>query len=424
VLELKNDGELGIWKLYLFALKSPLTREKYQKRMEKFFDFIGMEGKTIEEKSLSFMKKLDLDGNQWVFNNVLKFMLYQIDRVNRKEIVGSTVQNYLKSVKLFCDMADIDIHWKKITRGLPKGKSFADDRIPTDYEIQRLILYPDRRIKAIVYTMTSSGIRLGAWDYLKWGNIRPLEKEGKGVVAAKMMVYAGEDEEYFTFISKESFFALTEWIKYRQDSGELIDENSWVMRDLWDTGAPKEGNGLVTKPKKLASSGIKRLIERAIWAQGLRKKLENGKKRHPFSAIHSFRKWFKTRAEIAGMKPINIEKLLSHSIGISNSYYRPTENELLEDYLKVAELLSIDKENKLQRQLNEYADKSTEETFIIKGKLQEKDEQIKSLSDQFSSMKTMVEKLVSGLSDTKNQQQVNAIAHSLYSSGIMKEKES
>ena len=73
-----------------------------------------------------------MEGNQWVFNNVLKFMLYQIDRVNRKEIVGSTVQNYLKSVKLFCDMADINIHWKKITRGLPKGKSYADDRIPTD----------------------------------------------------------------------------------------------------------------------------------------------------------------------------------------------------------------------------------------------------------------------------------------------------
>ena len=74
VLELKNSEELGIWKLYLFALKSPLTREKYQNRMEKFFNFVGMEGKTVEEKSLRFMKKSDLEGNQWVFNNVLKFM--------------------------------------------------------------------------------------------------------------------------------------------------------------------------------------------------------------------------------------------------------------------------------------------------------------------------------------------------------------
>ena len=172
------------------------------------------------------------------------------------------------------------------------------------------------------------------------------------------------------------------------------------MRDLWDTGVIQL-RGFATKPKKLASNGIKRLIERAIWAQGLRKKLQEGKKRHPFQAIHCFRKWFKTRCEIAGMKPINIEKLLSHSIGISNSYYRPTENELLEDYLKIVDLLSIDKETKLQQQLNEYEERNNEETYIIKGKLQEKDDEIIKLkkdyeltNDAFAALSDTVSKLV------------------------------
>jgi hypothetical protein len=31
-----------------------------------------------------------------------------------------------------------------------------------------MLEYPDRRIKPIVYTMASSGMRLGAWDYLRW----------------------------------------------------------------------------------------------------------------------------------------------------------------------------------------------------------------------------------------------------------------
>jgi len=307
VSELNNQEELSIWKLYLFALKSPMTREKYQGRIEKFFDFIGLEGKTAEEKSLFFVQKAkEENGNQWVFNSILKFMLYQIDRVSKKEIVGSTVQNYLKSIKLFCDMADINIQWKKITRGLPKGKSYADDRIPTNEEIQKLLEYPDRRIKAIISTMTSSGIRLGAWDYLRWADVRPIEKEGIGIIAAKLIVYSREDEEYLTFISREAFLELNEWMQYRQKSGETIDENSWLMRDLWDTGVLKDAKGLITKPKKLASSGIKRLIERAIWAQGLRKKLEFGKKRHPFSAIHCYRKWFKTRCEIAGISPLTL----------------------------------------------------------------------------------------------------------------------
>ena len=66
----------------------------------------------------------------------------------------------MKAIKLFCEMADIPIAWKKITRGLPKERKYADDRVPTIEELQKLVQYPDRRIKAIVYTMASSGARL------------------------------------------------------------------------------------------------------------------------------------------------------------------------------------------------------------------------------------------------------------------------
>jgi hypothetical protein len=117
------------WSLYLYAMKSPVTREKYQRRLEKFFDFLNMEGETIEGKSISFVNRARFEGDQWVFNNVLKFMQFQLDRVNRKEITGSTVRNYLKSIKLFCEMADLSIPWKKISRGLPRAKNYADDRI-------------------------------------------------------------------------------------------------------------------------------------------------------------------------------------------------------------------------------------------------------------------------------------------------------
>ena len=43
-------------------------------------------------------------------------------------------------------MSDIPIPWKKITRGLPKGKKYADDRIPTIEEINiayRVCYYND-----------------------------------------------------------------------------------------------------------------------------------------------------------------------------------------------------------------------------------------------------------------------------------------
>lgn len=66
-------------------------------------------------------------------------------------------------------MSDIPVSWKKITRGLPKVRSIANDRAPTLEEIHKMIEYPDRRMKSIIFTMASSGIRHGAWDYLPVG---------------------------------------------------------------------------------------------------------------------------------------------------------------------------------------------------------------------------------------------------------------
>ena len=97
-------------------------------------------------------------------------------------------------------MSDISIIWKKITRGLSRGKRYANDRIPIISEVHKIVEYPDRRIKPIVYTMCSSGIRLGAWDYLRWKHIIPILNDKNEVIAAKIRVYADEEEEYISFI--------------------------------------------------------------------------------------------------------------------------------------------------------------------------------------------------------------------------------
>ncbi len=159
-----QSEELDSWSLFIYAMKAPMTRNRYQTRLAKFFDFIGIAGTRLEDRARAFAERGKNDSN-WAFNNIVKFVQFQNNRVNNKEITGATVRNYVKSIKLFCEMADIPISWKKITRGLPKGKKYADDRIPTIEEIQKLVEYPDRRIKAIVCTMASSGIRIGAWDY-------------------------------------------------------------------------------------------------------------------------------------------------------------------------------------------------------------------------------------------------------------------
>ncbi len=91
---------------------------------------------------------------------------------------------------------------------------------------------------------------------------------------------------------------------------------------------------------------------------------------------------------MSGMKPINVETLMGHSTGISDSYYRPTEQDLLEDYLKVVDLLTISSENHLVQQLeklkaqSDQADLYKQRYAEMRLSLDEKDETIRGIKEQ------------------------------------------
>jgi hypothetical protein len=100
--------------------------------------------------------------------------------------------------------------------------------------------------------------------------------------------------------------------------------------------------------------------------------------------------------------------MMGHSIGISDSYYRITETELLEDYLKATELLTINENSILQRQLTELSQSSSR---MVNAELQKRDQEIKtikekellsfdvisSLSDQILRLEKEIEHLKQGL---------------------------
>jgi len=99
-----------------------------------------------------FADRAKADDPVFAFNSVLKFFHTKREQIDRKETAIGTVRNYVKSIKLFIDMSDVHVRWAKIIRGLPRAKTFAEDRTPTLQEICRICEYPDRRIKPAVYT--------------------------------------------------------------------------------------------------------------------------------------------------------------------------------------------------------------------------------------------------------------------------------
>ena len=390
------DESINPYSNFLYALKSSEVRRQYPKLLKIFLDNIKFDlDKNIEDR-VYFLFQQSISKKKWLENQIIRFVEYQKQRVEKKEIAAGTLKNYVKVVKLFCQMNEIEnlVLWKKVKMGMPKVKEQADDRAPTILEIKRLLDYPDIRVKPIVYTMISSGIRIGAWDYLQWKHILPIERDGK-IVAAKIIVYAGEPEQYFSFITPEAYNSLKEWMDYRAAYGEKINGNSWLMRDIWQKTHHRYSHriGLAAEPKQLKSTAIKNMISSMWQVVGVRNELEQGLKRHEFKGVHGFRKFFETHCQLV-MNHNNIKMLMDHSLGESGNYHRPTETQLLEDYLKAGDLLTVNEENRLTKKINELQEKNIEKDYVIKGKLQEKDEQINQLITKQEKFELLIQSLI------------------------------
>src|SRR5579884_2885173 len=134
--------ELDPLEEFFSAIKNPLTKDRYEKRLRMFFDFLK---KAMQDKP-EFV---------WATYKINEYMHFQKLRAEKGEIQESTLPNYYKPIKLFCDENNIVLNWKKISRRIPKGKRHANDRAPTREEIITILGYHDPRIKVIVLFMVS-----------------------------------------------------------------------------------------------------------------------------------------------------------------------------------------------------------------------------------------------------------------------------
>lgn len=64
----------------------------------------------------------------------------------------------------------------------------------------------------------------------------------------------------------------------------------------------------------------------------------------------SFRKYFETKCQLK-MNHNNTMLLMDYSPGELQNYHKPTKNELLDDYIKAVDLLTINDEFRLKRQI-------------------------------------------------------------------------
>ncbi|MGD1054742.1 MAG: site-specific integrase [Nitrososphaerales archaeon] len=323
---------------FLKGFRSESTKESYAKKLRYFLTW----ARIAPDEFLVRTRK----NPKWAEHLIIDYI-----EARRNEVSGSTIHQVRDALKHFYEMNDVEngINWPKIVRMMPRAKKIGADRAPTLDEVRKVIENSDTRMKCIILLLCSSGIRVGAFDYLTWKDVDPIQEDG-AVVAAHLTVYRGDSEQYQTFITPECNDALVEYRRRREAVGEKIVPASPLIRDNWDSNPYRERTRQNPSiPVPLSSKAIRNEIGTLLTEIGLR----DGGRKHEFKQVHGFRKFFKTQAERV-MKTIDVEKLLGHT----ENYYKPSYDYLLEEYRGAIPHLTINESSFLKDELRKRTDES------------------------------------------------------------------
>ena len=240
----------------------------------------------------------------------------------------AAIHNYVAATLAFYKINDMILNVSKINKLIPVQKKVRKDRAYTYEEISKFLEISDERIRVVILLMASSGVRVGALPLLKLRNL-----EGY-----KITVYESEREEYFTFITPECHKAIDSYLHLRRRCGEKLDNNSFLIREQFDIKDPFQ----VSKPRPLTLDMVKsKMID-------LHKRIGMSKE---VAITHGFRKFSTTQLINSRVNPEIREMLLGHKISLASCYYRPTEDEMLQEYMKAIDNLTINEEFRLKRKV-------------------------------------------------------------------------
>jgi hypothetical protein len=196
------------------------------------------------------------------------YVIFLQTKVRNDEITAGSCSVSLPPVKLFCEMNDIILNWRKINKLLPHGNDNATDEAYTREQIKKMLEYSDLRAKIPILFMASSGMCLGGFQGMTDGCVKPIYDETTNkLLAAHVVVYKGTEDEYDTFISPEAFYAYEEYRNLRIKFGEKITKNSPILLRRFDI-SPDGKTAKIDNTKAVALSTIAGIIRMEVASRG------------------------------------------------------------------------------------------------------------------------------------------------------------
>jgi integrase len=317
----------------------------------------------LDEAYSNFVNSINSEQTRQVYEYSLTQFLkhYQTDldsflRLSRPEI-SNLIINYLvnrkiskqykivifSAIKHACEMNDVIVNWKKLKKFVKSDKTEnsinGKDRGYTDAEIRKILEFSDQRLKTAFLVLASTGIRIGALQLIRISDLERLDD------LYKINIYSGDNEEYLTFCTPECAKEIDAYLDFRTRRGEKIFQDSFLFVRKFSPKTKVKG-----KPFKGKALGA--ILQDCIENTGIREiDRDNPYKRKQIPIFHGFRKFYTKQLVDSKLNPEIREMLLGHKIGLTSAYYKPTEQEMLNEYLKAVDKLTINEENRLKRKV-------------------------------------------------------------------------
>ena len=364
-------------KQFLKGFHSESTKESYCKKLSQFVSFCDMTPDDLLQKTISHPK-------------IIQHLIIDYIEDRKSKVSGSTINQSIASLKHFFEMNDAEekINWSKVSKLVPKARKTGNDRAPNKDEIRIMLDAADIRTKCIILVCSSSGIRVGAFEMLSWGDLAPLYKDTKKqkLIAAKIIVYKNTTEQYTTFVSPECYSMLLQYRNLRESVGEKINLKSPLIRNSWDNHRYRKNQSKNPGDARyLTSKTIANLMGEFLKRINLR----DSSGEYEFKQIHGFRKYFKTNAERT-IKTIDVEKLMGHA----ENYYKPSEDYLLEQYSKGIPDLTISEASDLKNRLEKQVIISDKKVGEIERENIELQDRLSKLESSYGSLKEILENVL------------------------------
>jgi integrase len=284
--------------------------------------------------------------------NIIDFIIYCKET---RKLAPASIHTYLAAVKRFYDMNDIVLNWKKIKAYQGEFYRVVDDEAYTHEQIKLLVDNADMRDKAIILLLASTGIRGGALPRITLKDLTPIDSYD----IYKIRVYRKTHEQYYTFCTPECRNAIDPYLDYRRRCGERFTSETPLFRRHFDSLA-------VAHPKPLTFAAVSMAIFYLLNKTGVRplRPQTEGKsiERTSLPITHGFRKFCVTNMIRARVEFGARESLVGHksSRGLDTSYDRRNEDEILQEYMKAVDFLTINEENRLRRKVETLTEKQDE----------------------------------------------------------------